>query len=101
MQADAVEHWTLSIAYRALSNGVENRTAVDAVAVSRLLSEEHRRIVLGLHRDEAIVAAQTPAAGIPLHTSADVAREERRGVVDADGRALEQAQAAETRRRIR
>ena len=54
------------------------------MSVSRLLPEERRRIILGLHGDEAIVATQTPAAGVPLHTSTDIGREKRGGVVDAD-----------------
>src|SRR5689334_24683861 len=80
---------------------VENYTAIDAVSVPRFLSEELRRIILGLHRDEAIVATQTPAAGVPLHTSTEVGREERGGVVDADLGAFEQTQAAEACGRVR
>src|SRR6185503_10037020 len=85
----------------ASAHDVENDAAVDAVSVPRFLSEERRRIILGLHRDEAIVAAQTPAAGVPLHTPTDVRREKRGRVVDADLGAFEQAQAAETCGRVR
>src|SRR5258706_2827598 len=74
---------------------VEKHTTVDAVAVPRFLAEDIRRIVLRLHGDEPVVAAQAPAAGVPVHAAADVAGEERLGPVDAEAALLEQAQAAD------
>src|SRR5262245_54598823 len=100
MQDGAVVHRASSIANRALANDVENHTAVHAVTVARLLAEEGRRVILRLHGDEPVVTAQTPASGVPLHAAADIAGEERRRVVDADRGALEQTEAAETRRGI-
>src|SRR5262245_4882451 len=75
------------------THDIEDDSAVDAVAVPGLLSPERRRIVLGLHRDEAVVAAQTPAAAVPLHAATDVAGEERLGVSDTEAGALEETQA--------
>ena len=64
----------------ALTHDIEDDSAIDAVTVAGLLSPERRRIILGLHRDEAVVATQTPAAAVPLHAATDVAGEERFGV---------------------
>src|SRR5262245_61207377 len=85
----------------ALTHNIEDDSAIDAMAVPGLLSPECRRIVLGLHRDEAVVTAQTPAAAVPLHAAADVAGEEGLGVGDAETGALEQAQAADATSHIR
>src|SRR5262249_19543612 len=70
--------------------------SVDTVTVSRLFSKERGRVVLGLHGDEPVVAAEPPAPGVPLHPAADVAGEERLRVVDAELRLLEHRQPADT-----
>src|SRR5262245_49246696 len=71
----------LSFAFCLLSSAahVDQESAVDAMAVSRFLSEEHRRVVFRADREEAIVAAQAEASRLPLHAAADVARQERLG----------------------
>src|SRR5207302_9996416 len=56
---------------------VQEHAAVDAMAVAGFLPDEGGRVALGLHRDEAIVAAQSPAARVPVQPASDVAREER------------------------
>src|SRR5689334_2108835 len=84
-----------------LLHDVENHAAVDAMAVARLLTEERRRVILRLHGDEAVVAAQTPAPGVPFHAAADVAGEERLGVVDAEARALEETESADAASDVR
>src|SRR5262245_40143938 len=84
-----------------LTHDIEDDSAIDAVAVPGLLSRARWRIVLGLHRDEAVVTAQAPAAAVPLHAATHVAGEERLGVSDAEAGALEEAQTADAARRIR
>ena len=59
------------------------------MAVARLEAEKLRRIVLRLHRDEAVVTAETPPAAIPLDAPADVAGEKRLRFIDAKTRRLE------------
>src|SRR5215475_8269781 len=63
---------------------VNQHARIHPVAVPCLLAEEARRVVLRLHRGEAIVGAQAPAAVEPLHAAAHVAREKRLRVVDAE-----------------
>src|SRR5262245_1538966 len=64
---------------RASPDSVDDHGAVDTVTVARVTSEERRRIVFGLRRQEAIVAAKPPTIvrRIPLHAAADIADEER------------------------
>src|SRR5580765_8411605 len=76
-------------------NGVDHHAAINAMPVSRVLSKEARRIVLRSHGDEAIVAAQAPAAvAEPLDATADVAGEEGLGLRDAERGCVEERQAA-------
>src|SRR5215510_1277406 len=79
----------------ASATDVQRDGPVDAVAVPRLLSKERRRVVLRLHGDEPIVAAESPPAAVPLHAAADVAGEERLRVVDPELRLLEHRQSAD------
>src|SRR5215467_15918823 len=76
-------------------NGVDDHAAVNAIAVSRVLSEKARRVVFRSHRDEAVVAADAPAAAAvePLHAGADVAREERLGLRNPERRGVEDREA--------
>src|SRR5688572_30035373 len=63
--------------------------------VPRVRSPERRSVVLALDCDEAIVATESPAAGVPLQAAADIAGEECLGVVDAQAGALEERLAAD------
>jgi hypothetical protein len=72
---------------------VEDDPAIDAMAKARLLPKEGRGIVLGLDRDEPVVASEPPSPGVPLDPAADVAGEKRLGIVDPEAGSLEQAQA--------
>src|SRR4029453_10811903 len=74
---------------------VDEHRPVDPVAVSVLLAEEGRSIILGLHPDEPVVAPQAPASGVPLDSAADVAGEERFGAVDVEIGVLEHAETAD------
>src|SRR5215475_4136729 len=82
--------------------GVDHDASVHAIAVSRVLSEKARRLVLRAHRDEAVVAADPPAAAAvePLHAGAYVARQERLGLRDPERRGVEHRQAADAARRV-
>src|SRR5207249_4496839 len=71
----AISTFRTTRSYR-LSIHIQQHAAVDAVAVAIFAAEEIWRVVLRLHRDEAVIAAQTPASGVPVHPAADVAREE-------------------------
>src|SRR5262249_50356652 len=84
-------------------NGVDHHAAIHTIAVSRVLSEEARRVVLRSHRDEAGVAADAPAAAAvdPLHAGADVAREERLGLRNPERRGVEDREATDAARRVR
>src|SRR5688500_6785645 len=44
---------------------IHHHSRVKPMAVSLFLAEERRRVVLRLHRDEAVVATQAPAARMP------------------------------------
>src|SRR5258705_2119302 len=79
---------------------VQEHAAVDAMPVARLLAEERRRVVFRLQRDEAVVAAQSPAAGVPVDAAPDVAREKRLRVEDAERLLLEHARAADAARDV-
>src|SRR5262245_33358695 len=74
---------------------VQQHTAIDSMAISRFLSEERRCVVLGLQRDESVVTSQSPPPCVPAHAAADVACEERLGVVNAERLLLEETQAAD------
>src|SRR2546423_13301206 len=91
----------IRLAMCVLSAHVQQHAAVDAMAVAGLLSEERGRVVLRFQRDEAVVAAQAPAAGVPVPPPPDVAREERLVVEDAERFLLERAQAADAARDVR
>src|SRR6188768_2522745 len=84
----------------ALTHDIEDDSAIDTVTVAGLLSPERWRIILGLHRDKAVVTTQTPAAAVPLHAATDVASEEGFGISDAEAGALEEAQAAHAARHV-
>src|SRR5262245_11738184 len=86
---------------RPLPADVQQHPAVDAMPVPRLLAEERRRIVLGLHRDEAVVAAQAPASGVPVHAAADVAGEEGLVLVHRQRSALEGRRSTHAARDVR
>src|SRR6266550_5431022 len=83
------------------SPDVQQHPAVDPMSVARLLPEECGRVVLRPDRDEAVVPAQTPASGVPVHTAADVAREERLRFGNAERLLREYAQAANAARDVR
>src|SRR5439155_1908998 len=74
---------------------VQEQGAVDAVAEPVLAAEKFRRVVLGADADEAVVAAQPPAAGVPLHAGADVAGEGRCCIGDPETRLFEHAEPAD------
>src|SRR5687767_12849561 len=74
---------------------VQEHPAVDAVPVPVFLSEEGRRLVLRPDGDEAVVAAQAPSAGVPVHAAADVARQERLVLIDGERTPLVERQAAD------
>src|SRR5215470_11328911 len=80
---------------------VQRDGSVDAMAVSRLLAEERGRVILRLHGDEPVVPAESPPAAVPLHAAADVAGEERLGVVDPQLRLLEHRQSADAASDVR
>src|SRR5688572_1173372 len=84
-----------------LADDVHDDGAVNAVSISRLLPEEFWCIVLRLHADESVVAAQTPAARVPLYATTEVAGEKGLGPIDAEACLLEEAQAADAARHIR
>src|SRR5262249_35120993 len=73
------------------SNDVDDEAAVHTVAVARVAAEERWRVILVAHRRESVIAAQSPPAvrRIPLDAAADVARQKRPGVVDAERGSLE------------
>src|SRR5215467_7062501 len=83
-------------------NGVDHHAAINAMSVSRVLSEETRRVVFRAHGDEPVIAAQAPAAvPEPLDTAADVTGQEGVGLRDAERRFVEDRQPADTSGRIR
>src|SRR5207237_8665159 len=84
-----------------LPSNVQQHAAVDAMPIPRLLPEERGRVVFLLHGDEAVVAAQSPASRVPVDAAANVAREERLVVRDAERFLLEHAQAADAARHVR
>src|SRR5437870_5003746 len=51
---------------------VQQHSAIHAMAVAGLLSEKRGRVILGPHGDEAIVAAQPPAARVPVEPASHV-----------------------------
>src|SRR5687768_11691974 len=80
---------------------VQQHTGINPVAVSLFLAEERRRVVLRVHRDEAVVATQAPAARMPGDAAAEVAGQERLGVVDRQRPPLEHRQTAHTTGEVR
>src|SRR5688572_24325 len=71
------------------------------MSVSRVLSEEVRSVVLGLHADEPVIAAQSPAARVPLEAGAYVTGQEGLALIDAEAGLLEEAQGADATRDVR
>src|SRR5258705_767525 len=86
-----------------LSNDVDDEAAVRTVAVARVATEERWRVILVAHRRESVIAAQSPPTvrRIPLDTAADVARQKRPGVVDAERGSLEHRESPDTPGHIR
>src|SRR5687767_825776 len=80
---------------------IEQDAAVYAVPVSCFLAEERRSVVLGLNGDEAVIAAQAPAARVPVQTTAKVAGQECLAVVDGERRPIEERQAAHAAGHVR
>src|SRR5215831_5151333 len=77
-------------------NGVDHHAAVNAMPVSRVLSEKARRVVIRSHGDEPVVAAQAPAAvAEPLDAAPDVARQERVRLRNAQGCLVEEREPAD------
>src|SRR5690349_21555132 len=70
------------------------------MSVPRVLTEKCGRVVFRLHRDETVVTAKSPAAAVPLHATAEVAGEERVGVIDAEVSLLSHREAADSSRRV-
>src|SRR5262245_26766200 len=64
------------------------------MAVSGIPAEERWSVVLRLDADESVVTSQAPTTRVPLDAGAHVAGEKRLGVVDAECRLLENAEAA-------
>src|SRR5205814_2503271 len=54
-------------------HGVDDHGAVNAMSVPRFLTEERRRVVIGPHTNESIIAAKAPAAvrRVPLEAAAN------------------------------
>src|SRR5690349_3616456 len=84
-------------------NGVDHHAAINPIPVSRVLSEEIRRVVLRSHRDEAIVAAHAPASAAmePLHAGADVAGQESVRLRNSERRGVEHGEPADSARHVR
>ena len=77
---------------------VEDDAAIHTVPITSVGPPECGRFVFSLHGDEPLVAAKTPAPGVPLHAGADVPREEGVGLGDAEDRRIEQRLAAAVER---
>src|SRR5262245_9419830 len=82
---------------------VDQQSAVDAVAVPRLLSEESRRLVVRSNDVEPVVAAHAPARRVvePLDAAADVARQKCGLVADAERGFIEQRHPADAAGHVR
>src|SRR5262245_37431820 len=80
---------------------VQQHPAVNSMPVPGLLPEERRCVVFRFQRDKSVITPQSPPSGVPAHAAANVAREERLPVGDAERFLLEETQAADATRDVR
>src|SRR5687768_158249 len=101
-KALTLERWNSGTLERQKSlTDVQQHARVNAMPVPLLLAEERRRVVLRLHRDEAVITTQSPTARVPCDTAADIAGQKCFGVVYRQHTPLEQRQAADTTGEVR
>src|SRR6185369_2124523 len=79
---------------------VQQHPAVNSMPVPGLLPEERRCVLFRFQRDKSVITPQSPPSGVPAHAAANVAREERLRVGDAERLLLEEAQAANATRDV-
>src|SRR5262249_47012820 len=82
---------------------VDQYGAVDAIAVPIIVAKEVRRAVLRFDHLETVVAAKSPTSirRVPLDAAAEVAREERLGVENAQNLTAVQRVPADAARAVR